>query len=152
MRIDNETKNIEQIIAEHLVKKINFKPSDFFKIKYTLGIETNLEILNEIDLNIIKSLIGSDKSSLDVDYEKVGEFIAKWCLSDVYRSVRNSEIKLARELEHTDWGFPSGDHVRDECYWGIYFESLKHLNFTEIAKRSIKLILTNNDSLKHEGH
>ena len=143
----NEINSIEKTIAEHLVQKINFEPSAFFKINYKLGVETNLEIFNEIDQNIIKSLIGTDASSLDIDYVKVGESIAKWCMSDVYRNVRNSEIKLSRELEHTSYGAPAGDHIIDECYWGIYIESLKHLNFTEIAKHSIKLILINNNSL-----
>ena len=57
MEKEIEINSIEKTIAEHLVKKINFEPSEFFKMNYTLGVETNLEIFNEIDQNIIKSLI-----------------------------------------------------------------------------------------------
>ena len=52
--MENEINSIEKTIAEHLVKKINFEPSNFWEMKYTIGDKTNLEIFNEIDQNIIK--------------------------------------------------------------------------------------------------
>jgi len=143
--MENEINSIEKTIAEHLVQKIDFSETYYlriFEMKYTIGDEINFNFLNEIDPNTIISLIGTDASSLEMNYEKVGESIAKWCLSDVYRNVRKSQRKLDKELEHTSYGGgPHGDPIIDECYWGIYYESLKHLNFTEIAKHSIEMIL-----------
>ena len=146
MKKEIEINSIEKTIAEHLIKTISLESSNFWEIVYTLGGETNLDFFNEIDQSIIKSLIGTEASALDIDYEKVGKSIEGWCRFSVYDSVISSEYKVAHELAHTSYGAPSGVTIIDECYWGIYMESLDHLNFTEIAKYSIELMLKSHNN------
>ena len=132
--MENEINSIEKTIAEHLVKKINIEPSNFWGLNYSLDEQNNFKFINEIDSSLIQKLINSEYNSSNIDLKKLGKSITSWCLDNIYEDVTQSQIKLQRELEHSSYGAPTGAYEIDQAYWAIFRESFNHIDFSLVAK------------------